>query len=208
MVADYGTAQHIEKRVKNFRSVSRCDDGMNDCVNSSVNDGLNAALNKALDKDADKDEFGRSEAPREQELSQLQQENRKVSYFHDDDGSWIIQARLPDEEGSLLIKVLEELGSQNEKNLSMGGAEEKSVTAVTRSDENISFIPDKLTFPQHRADALVARSEQYLASLNSSEGVSLKAAERCHLVLHFCSEKQVENKESDFLSVQIFKFCQ
>jgi hypothetical protein len=185
MVADYGTAQHMEKLVKTFRTVSRHDDGMNDCVNNSVNDGLNTALNKALDKDADKDEFGRSEAQREQELSQLQQENRKVSYFHDDDGSWIIQARLPDEEGSLLIKVLEELGSQNEqKNLSMRAAEEKSVTAVTRSDENTSFIPDKLTFPQRLADALVALSEHYLASLNSSEGASLKAAERCQLVLH------------------------
>jgi hypothetical protein len=115
MVADYGTAQHMEKRVKTFRTVSRHDDGMNDCVHPSMNSSMessvndvsntNTALNKALDKDADKDEFGRSEAQREQELSQLQQENRKVSYFHDDDGSWVIQARLPDEEGSLLIKV-------------------------------------------------------------------------------------------------------
>ncbi|MEH6451192.1 MAG: DUF222 domain-containing protein [Oleispira sp.] len=193
MIAEYSTAQHMEKLVNTFRTVSRHDDGMNDCVNSSVNDELNATLNKALDKDADKDEFGRSEAQREQELSQLQQENRKVSYFHDDDGSWVIQARLPDEEGSLLIKVLEELGSQDEqKNLSMGSAEVKSVTAVTPSQKSTSFIPDKLTFPQRRADALVALSEQYLASLNSSEGASLKAAERCQLVLHVHTDSELD----------------
>jgi len=194
MIAEYSTAQHMEKLANTFRTVSHCDDGMNGCVNSNINDDSNAELNKALAAKGyiDQDEFGRSEAKREQVLSQLQQENRKVSYFHDDDGSWVVQARLPDEEGSLLIKVLEELSSQivdtaavsDEASLVMGAAEEKCVTAEASSKKSVSFIPDKLSFSQRRADALVALSEQYLASLNRSEGASLKAAERCQLVMH------------------------
>jgi len=197
MVAEYSTAQHMEKLANTFRTVSHCDDGMNGCVNSELNSESNSDLNKALAAKGyiDQDEFGRSKAQREKELIQLQQENRKVTYFHDDDGSWIIQARLPDEEGALLIKVLEELGSQivdtadseaefKSSSLVMGAAEEKSVTAEASSTESVSFIPDKLTFSQRRADALVALSEQYLASLNNSTGASVKAAERCQLVLH------------------------
>ncbi|MBL4799113.1 MAG: DUF222 domain-containing protein [Oleispira sp.] len=194
MIAEYGTAQHMEKLVNTFRTVTRCDDGMNACVN----DGFNTALNKALDKDSDKDEFGRSEAKREQDLFQLQQENRTVICYQDDDGMWTIQAKLPAEEGSLLVKVLKELGDQiayptaaEEPSLSMGAAEAKSVTAVTPSNETTSFIPDKLTFPQRRADALVALTEHYLASSTASSVPSLKptlsslkAAERCQLVLH------------------------
>ncbi|MEH6451390.1 MAG: hypothetical protein V7765_22195, partial [Oleispira sp.] len=110
MVAEYSTAQHMEKLANTFCTVSHCDDGMNGCVNSEPNSELNKAL--AAKRYIDQDEFGRSKAQREKELIQLQQENRKVTYFHDDDGSWIIQARLPDEEGALLIKVLEELGNQ------------------------------------------------------------------------------------------------
>ena len=194
MVAEYSTAQHMEKLANTFRTVSHCDDGMNGCVNSELSSESNSDLNKALAAKGyiDQDEFGRSKAQREQELVQLQQDNRKVTYFHDDDGSWIIQARLPDEEGALLIKVLEELSSQivdtaavsDEASLVMGAAEEKSVTAEASSTKSVSFIPDKLTFSQRRADALVALSEQYLASLNNSTGASLKAAERCQLVLH------------------------
>jgi len=194
MIAEYSTAQHMEKLANTFRTVSHCDDGMNGCVNSELSSESSSDLNKALAAKGyiDQDEFGRSKAQREQELVQLQQENRKVTYFHDDDGSWIIQARLPDEEGALLIKVLEELSSQivdtaavsDEANLVMGAAEEKSVTAEASSTKSVSFIPDKLTFSQRRADALVALSEQYLASLNNSTGASLKAAERCQLVLH------------------------
>mgnify|MGYP000204816198 CR=1 FL=1 len=194
MIAEYSTAQHMEKLANTFRTVSHCDDGMNGCVNSELSSESNSDLNKALAAKGyiDQDEFGRSKAQREQELVQLQQENRKVTYFHDDDGSWIIQARLPDEEGALLIKVIEELSSQivdtaavsDEASLVMGAAEEKSVTAEASSTKSVSFIPDKLTFSQRRADALVALSEQYLASLNNSTGASLKAAERCQLVLH------------------------
>ena len=182
MIAEYGTAQHMEKVVKSFRTVSHYEDGMNGCVNDGSNNNF------------DKDEFGRSKKKRELDADQLQQENRMLSCYQDDDGMWIINAKLPAEEGSLLVKVLKELGDQiadsaksKEKSLSMGAAELKSVSAETRDYENVSFIPDTITFPQCRADALVALSEHYLASLTDSSvptRSSLKAAERCQLVLH------------------------
>jgi len=186
MIAEYGTAQHMEKVVKSFRTVSRYEDGMNGCVNGCVNDDSN--------NNFDKDEFGRSKKKRELDADQLQQENRMLSCYQDDDGMWIINAKLPAEEGSLLVKVLKELGDQiadsvksKEKSLSMGAAELKSVSAETQDYENVSFISDTITFPQCRADALVALSEHYLASPTDSSVPalsSLKAAERCQLVLH------------------------
>jgi hypothetical protein len=182
MIAEYGTAQHMEKVVKSFRTVSHCDDGMNGCLDDGLKSGLDKDSVNNVDKN--KDEFGRSKEKRESDADQLQQDNRMVSCYQDDDGMWIINAKLPAEEGSLLVKVLKELGDQiadsaksDEKNLSMGAVELKSVSAET--------FP--LTFPQRRADALVALSEHYLASsIDSSVPTlsSLKAAERCQLVLH------------------------
>lgn len=65
---------------------------------------------------------------------------------------WIIHAKLPAEEGGLLVKVLKELGDQV-ANLNMGAAEQKSVSA-----ETLSYISpaDPITFPQRRADALAS----------------------------------------------------
>lgn len=90
---------------------------------------------------------------------------------------WHIQATLPAEEGGLLIKVLKELGDRlvvepsleikSEKQLSI---EPKIVTEVT-------------SFPQRRADALVAIAEHYLAT-GSGDAVNLKASDRCQLIMH------------------------
>jgi hypothetical protein len=88
---------------------------------------------------------------------------------------WHIQALLPAEEGGLLVKVLKELGDrlvtdtslETEKDLSI---EPEIVTAVT-------------SFPQRRADALVAIAEHYLAA-GSGDVVNLKASDRCQLIMH------------------------
>jgi Domain of unknown function (DUF222) len=61
MLAEYGTAQHMEKVVKSFRTVSHYEDGMNGCVNDGSNNNF------------DKDEFGRSKKKRELDADQLQQ---------------------------------------------------------------------------------------------------------------------------------------
>lgn len=94
-----------------------------------------------------------------------------------------MHAKLPTEEGGLLVNVLKELGDQIAK-LNMGAAEQKSVSAETLADISPE---DPITFPQRRADSLVALSEHYFASCTDSTVSSLtssKAAERCQLVLH------------------------
>ena len=139
-----------------------------------------------------KEDSGKSEDTCDKDHDQLQRENRSVSCYQDDEGMWIIQAKLPAEEGGLLVKVLKELGDQFAESATQS-EDEKSVPAGTETfqpNEDIagsSVILDKLTFPQRRADALVALSEHYLASCTDSSApslTSLKAAERCQLVLH------------------------
>ena len=167
MIAQYGTAQHVEVLVRAFRTVTRSDE-------------------------LAKEDTGKSESQCDKNRDQLQRDNRSVSCYQDDEGMWIIQAKLPAEEGGLLVKVLKELGDQFAES-AMQSENEKSVPAGTETfqlNEDIagnSVILDKITFPQRRADALVALSEHYLASCTDSSVpslTSLKAAERCQLVLH------------------------
>jgi hypothetical protein len=167
MIAQYGTAQHVEVLVRAFRTVTRSDE-------------------------LAKDDSGKSEGQCDKDRDQLQRDKRSVSCYQDDEGMWIIQAKLPAEEGGLLVKVLKELGDQFAESATQS-EDEKSVPAGTETfqpNEDIagnSVILDKLTFPQRRADALVALSEHYLASCTDSAVpslTSLKAAERCQLVLH------------------------
>jgi hypothetical protein len=45
---------------------------------------------------------------REQDLY----DSRSVTFYQDDQGMWIIKAKLPTEQGGLLVKLLEELGER------------------------------------------------------------------------------------------------
>jgi len=166
MIAEHGTAQHMETLVKAFRSVTRAQ-------------GANAA-EQGQDNKCD------------QARDQRQRDNRSVSCFQDDEGMWVINAKLPAEEGGVVVKVLKELGDQL-VNQTMGPAEQKSVSAETFCDISPA---NPITFPQRRADALVALSEHYLASCTNSSVpslTSLKAAERCQLVLHVSDTNNAES---------------
>jgi len=68
MIARHGTASHIEKLVRKYRSVQAKSGG-------------------------------------DQEAEQAQA--RQLSYYQDDDGMWVIHAKLPAEEGSLVVKAIE-----------------------------------------------------------------------------------------------------
>ena len=68
MIAEHGTAQHVEKLVRAYR---RCQEA------------------EELSREA------------------RQQQNRSVNYRYDDDGSLIINCRLPAEAGALMLKALE-----------------------------------------------------------------------------------------------------
>ena len=162
MIANHGTAQHMEVLIRAYRGVSHLTD--------------NEVENNRYASEKKSDEY--------------QREQRKVSYFQDDDGMWHIQAQLPAEEGGLLVKVLKELGdrlvaeSSADETLSADAPLEARPNIVNDEGENSAESVTAVTsFPQRRADALVLIAENYLAA-NTSDLTGLKASERCQLVMH------------------------
>ncbi|MEH6451103.1 MAG: DUF222 domain-containing protein [Oleispira sp.] len=198
-IAQYGTAQHVEKLVGTFRTVSRVED-----FAGSNAIGVMGELDESVVVSDDE-----LDQRREQKLY----ESRGVSCYQDDEGMWIIKAKLPAEEGSLLVKLLQELGnnladsnvktSQPQEDSEING---KNLSAERFSDykkdellanqlleeallgEQLLPREERLTFPQRRADALTVIAESFLAkTVGNGERAAfttLKGAERCQLVLH------------------------
>ena len=181
-IAEYGTVHHVEVLVKASRTVSRIADKPED---------FNAA------------DLGLSEEQQlkrqEQQQDNLQKESRSVSCYQDDDGMWIINAKLPAEEGGIIAKALKELGDR----LADAGSETLQNSAKSVSAETFSLDKkeEKLTFPQRRADALIVMTEHYLASANSLSPIdsitSLKGAERCQLIMHVRAGSLNQGAETD-----------
>lgn len=196
-IAEYGTAQHMEVLVKAFRTVSRIADKPADFNAAEIDECKKSVL---------------GETQHDLRQQNFEQESRSVSCYQDDDGMWIIKAKLPAEEGALVAKALQELGDSiadsKKREVDIENAEnnEKDVSAETEM-EIFSFgslienkeEEEKLTFPQRRADALVAITEHYLASgSDGSQGLSsLKGAERCQLVMHVRADSHNTGANND-----------
>lgn len=151
MIAQHGTATHMEKLAGRFRKV-QC----------------------AMAADAENE----------------QEESRKLRYFQGDDGMWVINARLPAEEGSLVVAAIEAVARavqeapreqlQGERD---HGSEKNS--AETFSTE-VSEASDFQGLVEHtRADALIKIAEHFLASSAENKPFQgLKGSERCQVMLH------------------------
>lgn len=176
-IAEYGTAQHMEVLVKAFRTVSRIADKAEDFYAADL--GLNE-----------------TEIETRHQLSQqqLQQENRSVTCYQDEDGMWIIKAKLPAEEGGLIAKALNELGDRL-ANSDVVSADDISADNIEKDVSAETFSLDKKqqhrTFPHRRADALVAITEHFLATADNNTDKlsplklsSLKASDRCQIIMH------------------------
>jgi hypothetical protein len=125
----------------------------------------------------------------DEDAEEREQDNdRKLVYYRDEDGMWVVHARLPPEAGALLVKAVEAIANplQVEKQEQLQKPE-KDVSAETFSDtvqkEQANRYQELL---QHtRADALAAMAEHFLATANKSEQFQgLKGSERCQIVLH------------------------
>src|SRR6188768_3062916 len=123
MIAEHGTAQHVEKLVRAYR---RCQDA------------------EELSREA------------------CQQQNRSVSYRYDDDGSLIINCRLPAEAGALVLKALE-LAVEN-------------VPAGTSAEP----VP----FSARRADALALVAESFVAH----GAIEAPGTDRHQIIVHVAAE--------------------
>ena len=106
---------------------------------------------------------------------------RELNYYHDDDGCLVIRARLPAEEGAIVLQALNAaMDAQN-----AGGNDDAAndVTAVTSKDE--------IRFAQRRADALTTMAETTLRHRPGPQS----SAERYQVVVHVTAETLAQNED-------------
>jgi len=111
----------------------------------------------------------------ERERAARQHDARELNYYHDDDGGLVIRARLPAEEGAVVLQALNAaMDARFAEENSKAGPED--VTAVTSEPQE--------RFAQRRADALTTLAETTLR--HGPEPLS--AAERYQVVVHVTAE--------------------
>jgi hypothetical protein len=127
MIAEHGTAQHVEKLVRAFR---RCNEA------------------EELSREA------------------RQQQNRAVSFRYDDDGSLVLNCRLPAEAGARIMKALDIAVQELPRDVPAGTSEQR------------------VSFSARRADALALVAESFLAH----GAIEAAGAERYQIVVHVAAE--------------------
>ncbi len=109
---------------------------------------------------------------------------RSLSWYYDEDECLVIKARIPADQGAVLIQALEEaIGAAEDEGLGTGPVDSTVVEAV------VDPVPDLTAgtrVPKHvqRADALVRLAESSLAA--GEDGSS--SADRYRVVLHVTAE--------------------
>ncbi|MFT4928089.1 MAG: hypothetical protein ACI8WB_004204 [Phenylobacterium sp.] len=120
-------------------------------------------------------------------------QQRKLNYYQDDEGMWVLHAKLPQLEGGLLIKAIEEIMRQQDKNHSEQVSEKEqnaSAEAPERGQNASEEVPvvEKASYSKKRGDALTSLAEHYIATATVDDengGVqALAGHERCQVVLH------------------------
>lgn len=131
MIANHGTASHVERLVRNYRKVKRSD---------------------ALERD--------------NQLHAL----RELNWYVDDDGSYVLKARLSPEQGARIAQALDAAtGAIHEEQRNVA----KDVPAGTS-------VSGETPIAAHRADALECIADTYLAG---DESV-VNGGDRCTIHLH------------------------
>ena len=108
--------------------------------------------------------FRRAQESQELSREAQQQANRSLSWFHDEDGSLVIKARLPAEAGAVFLKALEAAGNE---------LPPPDVSAATSLEPVQSST-------SRRADALALMAESFLAS----DQQALSGGDRQQIVVH------------------------
>ena len=135
--------------------------------------------------------YRRVERLQENERATAQRASRGLTYFYDEDGSLVIHARLPAEEGALVLQALE--AAMDMQNAAASNAEPGDVTAVTpvaTADNPESADVTAVTSTaenrpaQRRADALTTMAQTTLRHCPDSSG----GGERYQVVVHVTAE--------------------
>ena len=114
---------------------------------------------------------------------------RELTFYHDDDGSLVIRARLPAEQGAVVLQALNAaMDAETEAEASNAPTDVTAVTSTEASEaaNDVTAVTsaDANRFAQRRADALTAMAETTLR--HSAEPLSL--AERYQVVVHVSAE--------------------
>jgi hypothetical protein len=139
-------------------------------------------------------------------------QQRKLDYYQDDAGMWILHTKLPQLEGGLLVKAIEEIIRQQERNDSAGASKQgqNDSTEATKPGQNDSAeasgqeqvaipVVEKTTYGQRRADALAKLGEHFIATATVDDengGIqALAGHERCQVVLHLSADTLKDEHE-------------
>ncbi|RLQ22228.1 DUF222 domain-containing protein [Seongchinamella sediminis] len=117
MLAQGNSASHLEKLVARYEPVAE--------------PGLQGLLEDSADSAADEG-AAPDEAPGNEERQREQQ--RELYWFQDEDGMWVIHARLPPEEGQLVAKTLQAVARplEEERQADWQAAQKARMQAVAR----------------------------------------------------------------------------
>ena len=139
MIAEHGTAHHVEKLVAKFRTAKRLQDA---------------------------------------EIANEQYNNREVTHYYDHDGCLVIKARLPAEQGALIIKALEM-------------AMDTTPVGAAHGRENPDSPNEPTPIAARRADALAEVAETYMNN-NESSG---STADRYQVVVHVANVGAAQGRD-------------
>jgi len=115
----------------------------------------------------------------ERERAAAQHAARELTYYYDDDGSLVIRARLPVDEGAVVLQALNAAMNAQEPD-----AKPEDVTAVTSAVEN--------RFAQRRADALTTMAETTLR-----QGPTPQSSAECYQVVVHVSAETLAGDDTD-----------
>ena len=143
-------------------------------------------------------QFRRVQEVEEVSREARQHASRKLTFFHDDDGSLVVKLQLPAEAGALLLKALEaamadaplpplgdassshSAGDFDNSRETSGGAGAPPGAGVAMIDPTTFLGGDRPGWSARRADALVAMAESYL----KHGAAALNGGERHQIVVH------------------------
>lgn len=127
--------------------------------------------------------YRRSQRLEEAENAKQQYAHRALRFFHDDDGSMILEGRLPPETGALILKALDKAVEDSDSDVSA----ETSTTSDTSTKDRVSAEP-RVPLSTQRCDALAELAETYLAS----GPVTGSSADRYQVMVHVSAETLID----------------
>ena len=140
--------------------------------------------------------YRRAKRLQELEEANKQHDERSLQVFYEDDGSIMLQVRLPAEKGALVLKAIE-LAVEEEKALEARLSERTVEEDGIDPDESGEKEDEHVPFNRREADALAEIAENYLANGPTASS----SADRYQVILHVSAET-LTNDEGDISHIQ------